>query len=339
MRAIRISAPGGPEVLEPAEVARPAAGPGEALVRVRAVGVNRADLLQRRGAYPAPPGWPPDIPGLELAGEVEELGPSAGREGEALARERLGPGDRVMAIVGGGAYAEYAAMPLEHLMPVPGEMELTAAAAIPEVFLTAADALFARGGLERGERALVHSAGGGVGTAALQLARAAGAAGVAGTASAAKLERLVERGLSPDLPIDYRAEDFAGPVLEWTDGAGVDVILDTVGAPYWESNVRCLATLGRLVLVGVLGGSRTEVDLRALMVRRATVVGTVLRARTIEEKGRVTSDFVERFLPAFSGDAPALRPIVDRVLPLEEAAAAHEALERNATLGKVVLEV
>jgi len=338
VRAVRISAPGGPEVLEVVEVKPPRPRAGEALVRVRGAGVNRADLLQRMGRYPAPPGAPTDIPGLEVAGEVVELGPVAGRPAEIRARATLETGTPVMAIVGGGGYAELATVPIEHLMPVPAGIDPVTAGAIPEVFLTAADALFARGRLEPGEWALVHSAGGGVGTAALQLARAAGAAGVAGTASAAKLERLEEHGLSPDLGA-RRTDDFADAVLEWTGGRGVDVILDTVGAPYWDRNVRCLATLGRLVLVGVMGGTRAEVDLRALMARRASVVGTVLRARPLEEKADVTAAFAERFLASFEGDAPSLRPMVDRVLPLEEAAEAHRALEENRTFGSVILQV
>lgn len=339
MRAVRITAPGGPEVLRVVEVEAPRPAAGEALVRVRAAGVNRADLLQRMGHYPAPAGSPPDIPGLELSGEVVELGPVAGREPELRARESLARGAPVMAIVGGGGYAEYAVVPVEHLMPVPAGIDVVTAAAIPEVFLTAADALFARGRLGAGERALVHSAGGGVGTAAIQLARVAGAAGVAGTASANKLDLLSRHGLSPDLGVDYRTGDFAPAVLEWGDGTGVDVILDTVGAPYWESNVRCLATLGRLVIVGVMGGSRIEIDLRSLMTRRATVVGTVLRARPLDEKTAVTAAFADRFLASFEGDAPALHPVVDRVLPLEAAADAHRALEENRTFGKVILQV
>ena len=338
MKAIRIREAGGPEVLEVVEVAEPAARPGEALIRVRAAGVNRADLLQRAGRYPAPSDAPPDIPGLEFAGEVVELGPIAGRPGEVAARDPLVAGARVMGIVGGGGYAEYLTVPVEHLMPVPAALDIVDAGGVPEAFLTAFDALFARGRFETGERVLIHSAGGGVGSAALQLARAAGAAGVAGTASANKLDRLAETGLSPDLGVDYRAEDFAGAVERWTDGRGVDVILDTVGAPYWRANVASLAELGRIVIVGVMGGSTTEVDLRALMTRRATVVGTVLRARTIAEKADVTRDFVRRFLAGFEGPEPALRPITDRVLPLEEARAAHELMAANRTFGKLVLK-
>lgn len=332
MRAIRIREPGGPDVLVPVEVPDPVPAAGEAVVRVRAAGVNRADLLQRLGRYPAPPGAPDAIPGLEVAGTVETLGADAAGTG-------LAAGDRVMAIVAGGGYAERVAVPAAHLLPIPGGLSFVEGAAIPEVFLTAADALFARGGLEAGGRALVHSAGGGVGTAALQLARAAGARLVIGTASGPKLEAIREHELPLDVGIDYRAGDFAPRVREATDGAGVDVIIDTVGAPYWEQNIASLAELGTLVVVGVLGGSRVEADLRALMRRRATVVGTVLRARSVEEKTALTADFRDRFLPGFEADPPRLRPIVDRVFPLEAAAEAHRLLETNRTFGKLILEV
>ncbi|MDX1396155.1 MAG: NAD(P)H-quinone oxidoreductase [Gemmatimonadota bacterium] len=338
MKAIRIREPGGPEVLETIELPEPVPRPGEALIRVRAAGVNRADLLQRAGRYPPPPDVPADIPGLEFAGEVVELGPPAGRPGEADARSAVIAGSPVMGIVGGGGYAEYLTAPVEHLMPVPRSLDMMEAGGVPEVFLTAFDALFTRGRLDAGERVLIHSAGGGVGSAALQLARAAGAAGVAGTASAEKLGRLAEIGLSPDLGVDYETEDFAMAVDGWTGGRGVDVILDTIGASYWRANVASLAELGRLVIVGVMGGSTTEVDLRALMTRRATVVGTVLRARSIAEKADVTRDFARRFLECLEAPEPALRPVIDRVLPLEEARMAHELMAANRTFGKLVLK-
>lgn len=333
MRAIRIARPGGPEVLEPAEVPVPEPGEGEALVRVRAAGVNRADILQREGRYPAPAGAPADIPGLEFAGEIVELGP-----GEASWRV----GDRVMGLLAGGGYAEYAAVPRGQLLPIPGELSWIEAAAIPEAFLTAADALFERGRLATGERVLIHAAGGGVGTAALQLARAAAAAWIAGTASAGKLERIRGAGLPLDAGVDYRSEDFAERVREATGGEGVDVILDTVGAPYWEANLASLATLGRLVVVGVLGGSKVEADLRALMGRRATVVGTVLRARAVAEKAALTRVFRDRFLPSFGpegGEDGRLAPVVDRVFPLEQAAGAHRFVASNRSFGKVLLEI
>lgn len=333
MKAIRIPRPGGPEVLTLEDVPAPVPGAGEVLVRVRSAGVNRADLLQRMGRYPAPAGSPPDIPGLEFAGEIAELG------AETPSRS---VGDRVMGILGGGGYAEYAAVPVGQLLPIPAGMSWTEAGAIPEVFLTAADALFERGRLRSGERVLVHSAGGGVGTAALQLARAAGAGDVLGTASAGKLERIRDAGLPLDLGIDRNAGSFADEVLRHTAGGGVDVILDTVGAAYWEANMASLATLGRLVVVGVMGGAVVEADLRALMGKRATVVGTVLRARPAAEKARLTADFERRFLPDFQPsdtERPRLAPVIDRVFPLAEAAAAHRHVESNQSFGKVMLDL
>ena len=343
MKAIRIREPGGPEVLELVSVPDPEPGPGEALVRVRAAGVNRADLLQRAGRYPVPAGSPPDIPGLEFAGDVVGFGPSGGRATEELGRSAHPIGSRVMGIVGGGGYAELVTLPVEHLMPIPGDLTWIEAGAVPEVFLTAADALFLRGLLLEGERVLVHSVGGGVGSAAIQLARVAGAAGIAGTASAGKLRQIRERGLPLDLPVDYEAEDFQSAVRDWTGGRGVEVILDTVGAPYWSANVASLATLGRLVIVGVMGGSIVEADLRSLMTRRASVVGTVLRARPLEEKTLLRNLFVDRFLHLFDGGEargpPALQPIVDSAMPLENASDAHRAMAENRNFGKIVLDL
>ena len=333
MKAIRIREPGGPDVLEATEVPDPAAGPGEVLVRVHSAGINRADVLQRMGRYPAPADAPPDIPGLEFAGEIVELGADVADWSR---------GDRVMGILGGGGYAELAAVPVGQLLRVPSELDWVGAGAIPEVFLTAADALFERGRMQPGDRVLIHTAGGGVGTAALQLARVAGASAVIGTASAGKLEQIEAAGLPLDLGIDRHGGSFADAVRSHTGGAGVDVILDTVGAPYWEDNVASLATLGRLVVVGVMGGMKVEVDLRALMGRRATVVGTVLRARPKDEKARVTANFAARFLEEFSPDgsvAPRLAPVVDRTFPLAEAAEAHRYVESNRSFGKVLLDV
>ncbi|MGH7541076.1 MAG: zinc-binding dehydrogenase, partial [Gemmatimonadota bacterium] len=275
-----------------------------------------------------PPGAAADIPGLEFAGEIVE--PPAG----AGAWKR---GDRVMGLLAGGGYAQRAAVPASTLLPVPAALSWAEAGAIPEVFLTAADALFERGRLTRGERVLIHSAGGGVGTAALQLARVGGASLIFGTASAPKLRGLERIGLPLDVGIDYRSESFARAVAERTAGEGVNVIVDTVGADYWDNNVASLAVLGRLVLVGLLGGAETRVSLSALMRRRLTVVGTVLRARPVAEKAALTESFRRRFLPSF--DDGALRPVLDGTFPLERAAEAHAAMEANRTLGKIVLEV
>lgn len=328
MKAVRIREPGGPEVLEVAEVPAPEPGPDDVLVDVRAAALNRADLLQRRGAYPAPPGAPPDIPGLECAGEVLEVGDRV---------RNLAAGDRVMALLPGGGYAERAVVPGGMALPVPSSLSLEEAAAIPEVFFTAYDALFIRGRLATGEEVLVHSAGGGVGTAALQLARLSGAARVFGTASTGKLEGLAAIGLSPDVGVDYGRDSFREAVEEATGGRGVDVILETVGAPYWDDDLASLAPLGRLVLVGLLGGARTEVDLRALMAGRVTVVGTVLRARPLHEKMALAAEVRTRLLPLFADGR--LVPVVDRAFPLEEAAEAHRYMAENRNLGKIVLTV
>lgn len=329
MRAIRIGDPGGPEALRLEEAADPVPGPDDLLVRVRAAALNRADLIQRRGGYPAPPDAPPDVPGLEMAGEVLSVGERARAVGS------FSEGDRVMGLLGGGGYAERARLPATHAMPIPAGLSFEEAAAVPEVFLTAWDALFARGRLGAGESVLIHSAGGGVGTAAIQIARAAGAARIFGTASGAKLQGLAERGLDLDVAVDYRRESFGAAVRRETGDRGVDVILDTVGAPYWTENVASLAPLGRLVIVGLLGGAGAEVDLRALMRKRATVVGTVLRHRAAAEKAALVREFVERGLPLFADGR--LRPVVDRTFPLEEASGAHRYMEENRNLGKIVL--
>lgn len=328
MRAVRITDPGEPEVLEQVEVDDPTPGPEDVLVDVRATALNRADLMQRRGRYPAPPGAPADIPGLEFAGEVAEVG---GRV------RGVAPGDRVMGLLGGGGYAERVATPAGMALPVPDALGWVEAAAIPEVFFTAYDALYRQAGFSAGDRVLVHAAGGGVGTAALQLARVGGASLVVGTASAAKLEALAAEGLAPDVAVDRHAEDFADAVVEATGGRGVDVILDLVGADYWEANVASLAELGRWVLIGLLGGSRVEVELGELLRKRARVMGTVLRARSRAEKLTLTAEVRERLLPLFADGR--LRPVVHRTYPLAAAAEAHRTMEADENVGKIVLEV
>tara|TARA_B100001123_G_scaffold446323_1_gene600406 strand:+ start:2112 stop:3119 length:1008 start_codon:yes stop_codon:yes gene_type:complete len=334
MRAISIREPGGVDVLELTDAAVPEPGTQEVLVRIRVAGINRADILQRMGAYPAPQGAPDDIPGLEFAGEIAKIGSDV---------EEWAPGDRVMGILGGGGYAELAVVPVGQLLPVPSGLSWIEAGAIPEVFLTAADALFSCGRMEPGDRVLVHTAGGGVGTAALQLARVAGAKSVIGTASAGKLEQIRKTGLPLDLGIDRGSDSFADEVNGYTDGAGVNVILDTVGGSYWEDNLTSLSTLGRLVVVGLLGGSNVKANLRKLMAKRATIVGTVLRARSTVEKAQVTEDFQKRFLSAFvkggQNQPPALIPIIDRTYPLAEASEAHRRMESNNSFGKVLLEI
>ena len=295
-------------------------------MRVRAAGVNRADVLQRQGLYPPPPGIREDIPGLEFAGVVEELGAETG-DWKA--------GDRVMGLVSGGAYAQYVTCPGRLLIRVPSEMTFIQAAALPEVFITAYDALFNRLQIRSGETLLIHAAASGVGTAAIQLARSRGVR-VFGTASLkSKLEALSDLGL--DLPINYREQSFSEEVLKATEGKGVDAILDLVGASHFAPNLDCLAELGRMVVVGLVGGSQVDLDLSALMRKRLTIIGTVLRSRTLEEKARLVADFEAHLGPLL--DSGAIRPVVDRVFPLSLAGQAHTYMESNQNTGKIVLEV
>lgn len=325
MRAVTIDEPGGPEVLRVREVERPRPGRGEVLVRVRASGINRADLLQRQGRYPAPEGWPQEIPGLEYAGTVEEVGPGV---------TAWSPGEEVMGLVGGGAYAEYVVVGDRTPVRVPEGVALEAAGGIPEVFVTAWDALLRQMGLEAGETLLIHAVGSGVGTAALQLARAAGARTVGTSRTPAKVDRA--RGLGLDVGIVSGGDGWTDEVRTATGGRGVDVILDLVGAAYLEGNARALAPGGRWIVVGVPGGSRGEIDLRSLMGSRATLRGTVLRARPPEEKATLARAFEERVVPLF--ERGALRPVVDRVLPADAAGEAHGVMEANENFGKLILD-
>jgi putative PIG3 family NAD(P)H quinone oxidoreductase len=324
MRAAVITAPGGPEVFAIHEIEDPKPGPEEALVAVRATALNRADLLQRRGRYPGPPGTRDDLPGLEMAGEVVEVGPLV---------TAVKPGDRIMALLNGGGYGSRVVVHERMLMPLPANLAFEQAAAIPEVFLTAHDALFTQCELQPGESVLIHAAGSGVGSAAVQLASAASCR-VFGTAgSAEKLTRAAELGLN--VGINYHDEDFAAVVRERTERRGVDVILDVIGGPYWEQNIAALALRGRMVIVGTLGGNKVEVDLGGLMGKRARVHGTLLRSRPLEEKCMLTQTFARRWLPLFASER--LVPVVDRVYPLAEVAEAHRYMETNANFGKIVL--
>lgn len=322
MRAIVITEAGGPEVLELREVEAPVPARGEVRLRVRGTAVNRADLLQRRGGYPSPAGWPQDIPGLEVAGEVVERGPGA---------ERFAVGDRVYGIVGGGGYAEELCTREDCLAPIPEGLDTLEAAAVPEAFITAADALYEQAGLAPGERLLVNAAASGVGLAALQLARVVGALALGSTRSGAKQSVIHALGAQPVL-----VEDGALAEAVLALGPPVDVVLELVGGPYLAEDLRCLRTRGRIVLVGLMAGRRQELDLGALLVKRVQLRGTVLRSRPLDEK-IAAHRLLERLGPLF--EAGALRPVVDRVLPLEQAAAAHALLEENATAGKVILEL
>lgn len=322
MRAILQDSPGEPETLYLGEAAAPSCGPGEVRIAVRATAVNRADILQRRGGYDPPPGASP-ILGLELAGEV--LQPCGGWQA----------GDRVMAVVTGGGYAELAAVPADMAIGIPEVLTFEQAAAIPEAFLTAHLNLFTLGRLQAGEAVLIHAGASGVGTAAIQLARAAGARVFATAGSEPKLELC--RTLGVELAIDYKAERFDERVRAATDGRGVNLVLDFVGAPYWQANLAALASYGRLMLIGFLGGSRGDLDLGPILGKSLTVAGTTLRRTPLDQKVALTREFAAFALDRFvSGE---LRPVIDRSFALQDAAEAHRHVEANANAGKVVLVV
>jgi putative PIG3 family NAD(P)H quinone oxidoreductase len=325
MKAIVVSAPGGPEKLELRDVVEPVPGEGEVLVSVRATALNRADLLQRRGVYPPPPGAS-DVLGLECAGVVSALGPG-------IARARVG--DRVMALLAGGGYAERTAVHERLLLPIPERLSFEEAAAVPEAFLTATEALFGVGRLVPGECVLIHAAASGVGTAALQVAREIGATIVA-VASGAKLERI--RELAPTARfVDRTKDDFVSAVREASGGRGADVIVDFVGAAYAAKHAECLAPLGRHVVVGLLGGAKAEIDLGRLLARRQTLTGMVMRTRPLADKIAVVERFRRDWLHRLEDGR--LRPIVDTVMSLADARVAHERMESNENVGKVVLRV
>ena len=322
MKAILFDQPGEADVLRYDDAPDPQPGADELLVRVHATAVNRADLLQRRGGYAPPPGASP-ILGLELAGEVVQPA------GEWRA------GDRVMAVVTGGAYAELAAVPVGMAMRIPERFSYQEAAAIPEAFLTAYLNLFTLGRLQPGEIALIHAGASGVGTAAIQLARAAGARAIVTAGSEAKLALCRELGADP--AINYKLELFADRVLAATGGRGADVVLDFVGAPYWDSNLAALALGGRLMLIGFLGGARGQLDLGMIMGKSLSVAGTTLRRTPLPQKQALTQAFSAFALPRF--ESGALRPVIDCVMPIAQAAEAHRTLEANSNAGKVVLAV
>jgi len=311
------------------EVARPVATADRVRVRVRAAGLNRADLLQKRGRYPAPPGVVADIPGLEFAGEVEQLGDEV---------RSWKTGQRVFGITAGGAQAEYVVVPENHLAEIPDALSFEEAAAVPEVFVTAHDALFTQGRLRTGERVLIHAVGSGVGTAAAQLARAARAGAVYGTArTAEKIRRAREFGTDDGVVVGDDPRAFADAVREWTKGAGVNVVLDLVGASYLDANLEALASRGRLLLVGTLGGASAPLDFRRVMGKRLRVVGTVLRARPAEEKAAAVRRFAAEVVPLLARGS--VRPVLDGAYALDEVSAAYDRLESNETFGKVVLRV
>ncbi|MEB7447861.1 NAD(P)H-quinone oxidoreductase [Arthrobacter koreensis] len=323
MKAIVITEPGGPEVLALRDVPAPVPGPGEVLIDVAAAGLNRADVLQRHGNYPVPPGAP-EYPGLEVSGRVAAVG--AGVEG-------LEVGADVVALLSGGGYAEQVAVPAGQVLPVPPEMDLVTAAALPEVAATVFSNLFMAAGVHEGEYVLIHGGAGGIGTMAIQLVAAFGAVPMVTASSPAKLE--LARSLGAKVLINYKEQDFVEEVRAATNGHGADVILDVMGAKYLQRNVDALAVAGRLVIIGLQGGTRAELDLNALMRKRCAVMGTTLRARPVEEKSAIMASVGEYVWPLIKDGS--VKPLVDRTFPLAEAAAAHEYFDSGQHTGKVLL--
>ena len=328
MYAITIPEPGGPDALVWTEVDDPTAGPGEVVIDIVAGGVNRADLLQRAGHYPPPPGAPP-YPGMECSGRIAAVGEGIGdRDGIGLWR----PGDEVCALLAGGGYAQRVAVPVGQILPVPAGVSLPEAAALPETACTVWSNVFDLGRLASGETLLVHGGGSGIGTFAIQLAAARGAR-VITTARAAKHQAL--RDLGADVTIDYTTEDFVDAVRGATGGRGADVILDIMGASYLDRNLRALATGGRLVVIGLQGGAQASLNLGALLTKRASVIGTTLRSRPVSEKAAIVAAVREHVWPLI--EAGKVRPVVHASLPMADAAEAHRLLESSAHLGKVLL--
>src|SRR5438067_8110499 len=329
MKAVVITSHGGVEGIGVGEVTTPPVPTADRVrVRVHAAGLNRADILQRRGHYPAPPGYPPNYPGLEFAGECQAVG-------EAVHAWKVG--DRVFGITAAGAQAEYVVVPESNLARVPAQLSWAEAGAMPEVFITAHDALFTRAGLQMGDRVLVHAVASGVGTAAVQLAHAAGATVYGTSRSADKLERIRELklGLDESVAVTDAPIKFVEAVHTWTNGAGVDVIVDLVGGSYFPSSLEALAMRGRIICVGTTAGSKSEIDLGLILRKRAAIVGTMLRARLIEEKADAIRRFSAAVLPLVSHGR--IRPVIDRVYPADQVRDAHERMESNASFGKIVL--
>ncbi|MFF3740674.1 NAD(P)H-quinone oxidoreductase [Streptomyces sp. NPDC002566] len=323
MYAITIPEPGGPEALVWDEVPDPVPGEGEVLVEVAASAVNRADVLQRQGFYNPPPGASP-YPGLECSGRVAALGP--GVSGWTV-------GDEVCALLAGGGYAEKVAVPAGQLLPVPDGVDLRTAAALPEVTCTVWSNVFMIAHLRPGETLLVHGGSSGIGTMAVQLAKAVGAKAAVTAGTPEKLERCAELGA--DILINYREQDFVEEIEKATGGAGADVILDNMGAKYLERNVRALAVNGRLAIIGMQGGAKGELNIGALLTKRAAISATSLRARPLEEKAAIVAAVREHVWPLLA--AGGVRPVVDRALPMSDAAAAHRIVEESGHVGKVLL--
>ena len=325
MIAIEIRNPGGPEVLVPVNRPTPSIGPDDVLVKVSAAGVNRPDVLQRQGRYPPPPGVT-DIPGLEVAGTIEAVGSSV---------TSWRPGDRVCALVSGGGYAEFCAVPAPQCLPAPRGMDVTHAAAIPETTFTVWTNVFERGSLRKGETILIHGGSSGIGTTAIQLAHALGAHVYATAGSAEKCAAC--ESLGAQKAINYRQTDFVSAVKDLTNGRGVDVVLDMVAGDYVQRNIEVLAMNGRLVMIGRQGGVKSEIDVMPILRKRLVLTGSTLRTRSVEEKGALAQSVYRHVWPLF--ESGAVRVIVHETFPLPHAAEAHRLMESSAHVGKIVLQV
>ena len=328
MRAVWIAAFGGPEVLEMRDVARPVPQRDEILVRVHASALNRADLLQRQGKYPPPAGYPVEIPGIEFAGEIAETG-SAVRKWK--------PGQRVFGLIGGAAHAEYVTTHQDLVAEIPESLDWAAAAAVPEAFITAHDALWVQAALRPGETVLINAVGSGVGLAAVQLVRAMQAIAYGSSRTPAKLDQARKYGMQDGLVVRDNFDDLLASIEQVTRGQGVNVMLDLVGGPYVKAGQKLMALKGRMILVGTVGGGSYELESRYVMSKRLQIRGTVLRARSLEEKIRATQAFASEVVPLLASGV--LRPTVDSVFPLDEIAEAHRRLESNQSTGKVVIQV
>jgi NADPH:quinone reductase len=326
MNAVVITRVGGPEVLEIRGVPRPVLAPTDVLVRVYASALNRADLLQRRGKYPAPPGCPADIPGMEFAGEVEEVGSST---------QLWKPGQRVMGLVGGGAHAEYVAVQERTVAEIPGRLSWEEAAAIPEAFITAHDAMWVQAKLRPAERVLIHAVGSGVGLAAVQLARAMQAIPVGTTRTPDKLEHSKAYGLDSGFVVANAPAADDGK--RWSESGSFDVVLDLAGGPYTNASLQALAPRGRIMLIGTMAGAKAEIDLGLVLGKRAHMIGTVLRSRPLEGKIAVTRSLADEVLPLFA--TGVLRPTIDSTFSFRDVCRAHERMESNASFGKIVLRM
>lgn len=325
MTAIAIREPGGPDVLETRQISRPEPGHGEILIKVAAAGVNRPDTIQRMGLYPPPPGAPA-TPGLEVAGEVVATGP-----GVTLWKT----GDKVCALVGGGGYAEYCLAHEAHALPVPQGLSLTEAAALPETFFTVWTNVFERGALKAGETLLVHGGSSGIGTTAIQLASIFGARVLATAGSAEKCAACLKLGA--DAAINYRTQDFVAETMQMTESRGADVILDMVGGDYIPRNIQAAATDGRIVSIAFLNGATAEVNFLPVMLKRLTLTGSTLRPRSIEEKASLARALREKVWPLI--EAGRVKPLIDTVFPLKDAAKAHALMEKSSHIGKIILTI